>query len=103
MDAALRLAPSGETESLTWAEIATRYPDQYVCLVDVVHPRRGDPDIVSARVVGNGATGDAAFAPIRDRETQYPRFAVRFTGESTIPLTRPSFVFDDQDLELLQS
>jgi len=53
MDAAKQLVPD-ETEPLTWAEIARRYPDQYVCLVDIVHPRRGDPDIVSARVVGNG-------------------------------------------------
>lgn len=102
MDAANRLAPD-EIEPLTWAEICARYPDQYVCLIDIVHARRGDPDIVSARVVGNGATDDAAFEPIRDRETQYPRFAVRFTGESTLPLIRPSFVFDDEDLKLLQS
>lgn len=61
MDAAERLAPD-ETEPLPWAQICARYSDQYVCLVDVVHPRRGDPDIVSARVVGTGATDDAAFA-----------------------------------------
>src|SRR5215510_5484393 len=102
MDAARRLAPD-ETKPLTWAEICSRYPDQYVCLIDVVHSRRGDPDIVSARVVGNGTTDDAAFEPIRDLQEQYPRFAVRFTGESTIPLIRPSFVFDDEDLKLLQS
>ncbi len=102
MDAASRLAPD-EIEPLTWAEICRRYPDQYVCLIDIVHARRGDPDIVSARVVGNGATDDAAFEPIRDLEKDYPRFAVRFTGESTIPLIRPSFVFDDEDLKLLQS
>jgi hypothetical protein len=102
MDAAEQLVPV-ETEPLTWAEICARYPDRYVCLVDIVHPRRGDPDIVSARVVGYGTTDDAAFEPIRDLETQYPRFAVRFTGKCTIPLIRPSFVFDDEDLELLQS
>jgi hypothetical protein len=102
MDAASRLAPV-EIEPLTWAEICRRYPDQYVCLIDIVHPRRGDPDIVSARVVGHGATDDAAFEPIRDLEKDYPRFAVRFTGESTIPLIRPTFVFDDEDLKLLQS
>lgn len=102
MDAAEKFGSVG-TEPLLWAEICRRYPDQYVCLVDVVHPRRGDPDIVTARVVGSGATDDAAFKPIRDLATQYPRFAVRFTGESTIPLIRPSFVFDDEDLNLLQS
>ncbi len=100
MDAAKQLAPD-ETEPLTWAEIARRYPDQYVCLVDIVHPRRGDPDIVSARVVGNGATHDAAFRPIRDLGERYPRFSIRYTGICTEPLIRPSLVIDDETLKIL--
>jgi hypothetical protein len=92
-----------ETEPLSWAEICTRYPDQYVCLVDIVHPPLRNPEIVTARVVGHGATDDEAFEPIRDLGAQYPRFAVRFTGESTLPLIRPAFVFDEKDLEFLQS
>lgn len=100
MDAAKRLVPD-ETEPLTWAEIARRNPDQYVCLVDIVHPRRGDPDIVSARVVGSGATHDAAFRPIRDLGEGYPRFSIRYTGICTEPLIRPSLVIDDESLEIL--
>ena len=102
MDAAEQIA-SLETEPLRWADICARYPDQYVCLVDVVHPPLRSPEIITARVVGHGATDDEAFEPIRDLATQYPRFAVRFTGESTIPLIRPSFVFDEEDLKLLRS
>lgn len=102
MDAAEQLMPD-ETEPLSWAEICARYPDQYVCLIDIVHLRRGDPDIVTARVVGHGTTHDTAFEPIRDLPSQYPRFAIQFTGESTLPLVRPSFVFDEEDLKLLQS
>ena len=102
MDAAEQIAPL-ETEPLPWAEICTRYPDQFVCVVDIVHPPLRSPEIISARVVGHGATDDEAFEPIRDLATQYPRFAVRFTGESTIPLIRPSFVFDEEDLKLLHS
>jgi len=102
MDAAEQIA-SLETEPLPWAEICARYPDQYVCLVDVMHPPLRSPEIITARVVGHGATDDEAFEPIRDRAAQYPRFAVRFTGESTIPLLRPSFVFDEEDLKLLHS
>ena len=102
MNAAEQIVPL-ETEPLPWAEICTRYPDQFVCVVDIVHPPLRSPEITSARVVGHGATDDEAFAPIRDLATQYPRFAVRFTGESTIPLIRPSFVFDEEDLKLLHS
>jgi len=102
MDAAEETLPLA-TDPLPWAEICARYPDQYVCLVDVVHPPLRSPEIISARVVGHGATDDEAFEPIRDLATQYPRFAVRFTGESTVALVRPSFIFDEEDLELLRS
>ena len=102
MDAAEQIA-SLETEPLPWAEICARFPDQYVCLVDIVHPPLRSPEIISARVLGHGDTDDEAFEPIRDLPTQYPRFSVRFTGESTIPLIRPSFIFDEEDLKLLRS
>lgn len=92
-----------ESEPLAWAEICARYPDQYVCLVDILRPQLRSPEITSARVVGHGATDDEAFGPIRDLVTQYPRFAVRFTGESTIPLIRPSFAFDEEDLQPFRS
>ena len=100
MDAAERLSPE-ETEPLPWGEICVRYPDQYVCLVDIVHPPLRSPEIISARVVGHGATHDAAFEPIRDLGQRYPRFAIRYTGVCTEPLIRPSLVIDDETLELL--
>jgi hypothetical protein len=100
MDAAEHIA-SLETEPLPWAEICARYPDQYVCLVDIVHPQLRSPEIISARVVGHGAEHDAAFEPIRDLDEQYPRFAVRYTGVCTEPLIRPSLVIDDETLKLL--
>ena len=102
MDAAEQLVPV-ETEPLPWAEICTRYPDQFVCLVDVVRPPLRSPEIIAARVVGHGPTHDAAFEPIRDLPKQYPRCAIRFTGVCTEPLIRPSLVIDDETLELLRS
>jgi hypothetical protein len=36
MDIAEQIA-SLETEPLPWAEICARYPDEYVCLVEIVH------------------------------------------------------------------
>lgn len=98
MSTAEQLVPL-ETGPLSWAEICRRYPDQYVCLVDIVHPALRSPEITSARVVGHGAIDDDAFAPIRDLGSQYPHFAIRFTGESKIPYLRPSFILDDEDLD----
>ncbi len=100
MDAATRLAPD-ETEPLPWAEICKRYPDQYVCLVDLGRPPLRSPEIITARVVGHGVTHDAAFEPIRDLDERYPRFAIRYTGVCTEPLIRPSLVIDDETLDLL--
>ena len=100
MDAAEQIA-SLEIEPLRWAEICARYPDQYVCLVDIVRAAPRSPEIITARVVGNGATHDDAFDPIRDLGERYPRFAVRYTGASTEPLIRPSLVIDDETLEIL--
>jgi len=100
MDAAEQIE-SLETEALSWTEICARYPDQYVCLVDVTRPERLHPTILSARVVGHGTSHDAAFEPIRELDERYPRFAIRYTGVCTEPLIRPSFVLDDADLELL--
>lgn len=99
MDTAEQRAP--EPEPLTWVEICRRYPDQYVCLVDVVRRPLRSPEIITARVVGHGATHDAAFEPIRDLGEQYPRFAIRYTGVCTEPLIRPSLVIDEETLEIL--
>lgn len=100
MDAAHQIE-SAEAGPLSWADICARYPDQYVCLVDVVRPGRLHPTILSALVVGHGATHDAAFEPIRDLDERYPRFEIRYTGVCTEPLIRPSLVLDDDALELL--
>ena len=101
MNAAEQLVPVA-TESLSWTEICGRYPDQFVCLVEIMRIERS-PEIKAARVVGDGSTQDAAFEPIRDHDVEYPRFAIRFTGTCSEPLIRPSLVIDDETLELLRS
>lgn len=100
MNAAEQLTPE-ETEALPWAEICKRYADQYVCLIDVVRAEPRSPEIISARVVGRGATQDAAFEPIRELGEHYPRFAIRYTGVCPEPLIRPSLVIDDETLAIL--
>jgi hypothetical protein len=97
MNAAAQIAPD-ETEPLPWAEIRARYPDQYVCLVDIVGMEPGNPTIATARVVGHGSTHDAAFEPIRDLPAQFPRCTIRFTGICREPLIRPWLILDDDEV-----
>lgn len=92
-----------ESAPLSWTEICARYPDQFVCLVDIVDIELGSPEIETARVVGRGATHEAAFEPIRDHLAKYRVFEVRFTGVWTGPLIRPALVIDDEILEFLNS
>ena len=102
MDAAEQI-PLATTEPLPWMEICIRYPDQYVCLVDIDHAELGSPEIKTARVVGYGPTRRAAFQASGHLSAKYPLHAVRFTGVCTQPLIRPSLVIDDETLELLRS
>jgi len=72
MDAAEQLVSVG-TAPLGWAEICARYPDQFVCLVDVVPVELRSPEILTARIVGHGPTRRAAFDPIRNTRFGAPR------------------------------
>jgi hypothetical protein len=90
----------GEPEPLPWAEICARYPDQFVCLVDVVPVEPRSPEIRAARIVGYGPTRRAAFDPIRNTPKNF-RWSVVFTGECTKPLRRPRLILDDEALESL--
>jgi hypothetical protein len=101
MKPARQLAPV-ETEPLLWAEICVRYPDQFVCLIDVEPVEVRSPEIRSARVVGHGPTHGAAFDPIRGLGAQYPGSWVRFTGVATKPLRRPTPVIDDEIIKFLR-
>lgn len=87
---------------LTWDEICSRYPDQFVCLIDIAKDAPRSPVIVSAQVVGHAATRDAAFEPMLAMPTPRPKHAVRFTGgECMAPYMRPSLVIDDDALAIL--
>ena len=101
MDAAEQLV-SAETAPLGWAEICARYPDQFVCLVDVVPVEPRSPEIHTARIIGYGPTRRAAFDPIRNTR-KYSRWSVVFTGECANPLRRPTLILDDEALKSLSS
>ncbi len=81
------------TERLSWAEIRMRFPDQFVCLVEVVEVEPGSPRVATGRVVGNGPTRREAFDPIRN-ELRYAEWKVIYTGTSKKPLRRPPVFFD---------
>src|SRR5262249_33367387 len=98
MNAAQR--PNDESELLSWDEIRRRYPDQYVCLVTMV---MDGAEITFARVIASGQTRRLAFEPAKDSIARYSIHTVRYTGTCTKPLIRPSFVIDDEILELLRS
>jgi hypothetical protein len=102
MNTAEQLAPE-EPPALSWDEICARYPDQYVCLVDMVAVEPTSPVIKTARVVGHGLTDRAAFDPIRDHPAKYRLHAVRFTGVCTKPLIRPAWIIDDEFLKFFYS
>ena len=99
MNAAEQLVPR-EPEPLPWAEICARYPDQFVCLIDVVAVEPRSPEIHTARIVGRGPTRRATFDPIRNTR-MYSRWSVVFTGECTRPLRRPTLILDDEALKSL--
>lgn len=92
MDAAEQIAPL-ETEPLAWAEICARYPDQFVCLVDVAKVELRSPTIAMARVAGHGPTRREASAMIRT-DLRYTEWTVVFTGKPTKPIRRPPVYFD---------
>lgn len=70
------------SEPLTWAEICTRYPDEWVCLVEMdrVHP--GGFEFRSARVVGHGNTRRAPFEQAAHWRDQYTVIGHYYTGRS---------------------
>jgi hypothetical protein len=90
-------------DRLTWEEICARYPNQFVCLVDMVKDAPRSPGIASARVVGHGVTRDVAFEPVRALPVPHPMHAVRFTGECPEPYLRPSLVLDEDALAILSA
>lgn len=94
MDAAGKLDPTTElSESLPWENICARYPDQFVCLVDVVKTEPHSPAIATGRVAGHGPTRRDASAIIRG-DLRYPAWTVVYTGRPTRPLCRPPVYFD---------
>jgi hypothetical protein len=95
MSAAEVLAPE-ISEPLTWAEICARYPDEWVCLVemDFVHP--GGVELRGARVIGHGKTRRAPVDQAMRWRERYELIGHFFTGRIAARPARPSVILDDE-------
>src|SRR5215468_3862511 len=95
---ATRTSSQTMSEPLTWAEICVRYPDEWVCLVEVEIDRFvvEDSAIRTARVVGHGKIRQEAVEQAQPWSERYAEIAQEFTGPILV-LPDPSPWFMDSD------
>src|SRR5689334_16295785 len=84
------------SEPLTWAEICARYPDEWVCLVEMdrIHPNGFE--FHTARVIGHGKTRGEPVEQSRPWRAHYDRIGHYYTGRITVQPPRPSIILDDE-------
>lgn len=68
------------TEPLTWAQICEQYPEQWVCVVDIVWHEVPSLHFRHARVVGVGKTRREALIQADPWWERYPSIGRYFTG-----------------------
>jgi hypothetical protein len=104
MNAAEKLAPT-ITEPLTWAEICERYPDEWVCLVEMdrVHPNGFE--FRTARVVGHGKTRREPLVQALSWDEHHDVIGHYFTGHIVTRPRRfhPTLDLDDETRDALRS
>jgi hypothetical protein len=90
------------SEPLTWAEICARYPDEWVCIVEIdrIHPRGFD--FRTARVIGHGKTRGAPVDQARPWRAHYNLIGHYYTGRITVRPPRPSFILDDETRDAIR-
>ena len=101
MNTAENLAPE-ISEPLTWAEICTRYRDEWVCLVEIdrVHPNGFE--LRTARVIGHGKTRRAPVEQAMVWRARYEFIGHYFTGRVAVRPPRPSFIVDDETRDAIR-
>lgn len=68
------VGPPFISEPLAWDEICDRYPDEWVCLVEIDEINETDFEFRTARVVGHGKTRAAPYNQARPYLEQYKDF-----------------------------
>jgi hypothetical protein len=74
------------SDPLTWSEICTRYPDEWVALVEIDWVTENDLEFRSARVAGHGKTRKAPLDQARPLRARYDEIGHFFTGPIRAPL-----------------
>lgn len=87
MNTAANIAPQ-VSEPLTWEEICERYPEQWVCLVEIDKLEEQNFEFRTARVVGHGKTRRDPLEQARPLRARYEEIGHYFTGRITAPVPR---------------
>lgn len=95
MSAAELLAPE-ISEPLTWAEICGRYPDEWVCLVEIDFTHPNGWEFRTARVIGHGKTQRASLDQATTWFARYDEIGHFYTGHITEAPLRPVVIIDDE-------
>jgi len=74
------VGPSFISEPMTWEQICDRYPNEWVCLVEIDEINDTDFEFRTARVVGHGKTRIAPYEQARPFEELYRSMGHYFTG-----------------------
>ena len=90
------------TEPLTWDEICERYPDQWVCLVEMDFTHPNGLEFRTARVVGHGKSRREPFVQSDPWRAYYDVIGHFYTGSITERPLRPALVIDDEIRHLIR-
>ncbi|MBK9034066.1 MAG: hypothetical protein IPL61_22820 [Myxococcales bacterium] len=75
----------GLTAPMTWDEIRARYPDEWVCLVEIGWLDDSNVAFATARVAGHGKTSRAPLDQARPLWGRYREIGHYFTGKVVRP------------------
>ncbi len=76
------------SEPLTWKQICERYPDEWVCLVEIDSFNDTDFGFRTARIVGHGKDPRDPYVQARPIRAQYEEIGHYFTGLARGPFPR---------------
>lgn len=101
MSAVAKIVPT-ITEPLTWAEVCERYPNQWVCLVEMDRSPKGF-EFLTARVVGHGVRASEPLDQADLWRDRYDDIGHCFTGKINPPFPPMRLVMTDEIRELLRN
>jgi len=76
------------SEPMTWSEICARYPDEWVCFVEIARVDEHSFEFTTARLVSHAKDRDDAHDQAGLIGLHYDGVGYRFTGKIVAPLSR---------------